>query len=41
MEQDRRIEERRVAEMAEKLATYKREVANCETASREMRRDEV
>merc|ERR1719319_1683533 len=31
VQQDRRLEERRVAEMAEKLATYKREVANCET----------
>ena len=41
VQQDRLLEERRVAEMAEKLATYKREVANCETASREMRQDEA
>ena len=41
VERDRNLEERRVAEMAEKLAVYKREVANCETTARVMREEEA
>merc|ERR1719309_1212236 len=41
VERDRDIEERRRDEMAEKLAVYKREVANCETTARVMREEEA
>ena len=41
VERDRDLELRRVAEMAEKLAVYKREVANCETTARVMREEEA
>ena len=41
VERDRDLEERRVAGMAEKLAVYKREVANCETTARVMREEEA
>ena len=41
IERDRDIEERRRDEMAEKLAVYKREVANCESTARLMRDEEA
>ena len=41
VERDRDLEERRVAEVAEKLAVYKREVGNCETTARVMREEEA
>ena len=34
-------EERRVAEIGETLASYKREIGNCQTASNEMRDEEA
>merc|ERR1712181_50944 len=39
IERDRDIDERRRNEMGEKLALYKREVANCETTARLMREE--
>ena len=41
VERDRAIEERRVAEMGEKLSKYKREAANYEAAARAMRDEEA
>jgi len=41
IQRDRDIEERRRDEIAEKLAVYKREVANCETTARLMREEEA
>ena len=41
MEREREREERRVAEISQNLERYKREVGNCQTASREMRDEEA
>ena len=39
-EREREREERRVAEISQNLERYKREIGNCQTASREMRDEE-
>ena len=41
VEREREREERRVAEISQNLERYKREVGNCQTASREMRDEEA
>ena len=41
VEREKEREEKRVAEMAEKLKTYKIEVANCEYLSRKLRDEEA
>ena len=40
MQRERETEERRVAEISQNLERYKREIGNCQTASREMRDEE-
>jgi len=40
-EQDRKREEDKVAEMAQNLETYKREIQNCLTAARNLREEEA
>ena len=41
VEREREREERRVSEISQNLERYKREVGNCQTASREMRDEEA
>ena len=41
MQREREREERRVAEISQNLERYKREIGNCQTASREMRAEEA
>ena len=40
MQREKEREERRVAEVSQNLERYKREIGNCQTASREMRDEE-
>ena len=40
VQREKEREERRVAEISQNLARYKREIGNCQTASREMRDEE-
>ena len=41
VQREKEREERRVAEISQNLERYKREVGNCQTASREMRDEEA
>ena len=41
MQRDKEREEKRVAEISLNLERYKREIGNCQTASREMRQEEA
>ena len=41
VKREKEREERRVAEIGETLASYKREIGNCQTASNEMRDEEA
>ena len=41
MQRDKEREEKRVAEISQNLERYKREIGNCQTASREMRQEEA
>ena len=41
VEREREREERRVSEISQNLERYKREVGNCQTASREMMNEEA
>ena len=40
VQREKEREERRVAEISQNLARYKREIGNCQTAAREMRDEE-
>ena len=40
VQREREREEKRVAEISQNLERYKREIGNCQTASREMRDEE-
>ena len=41
MQRDKEREEKRVEEISQNLERYKREIGNCQTASREMRQEEA
>ena len=41
VQRDKEREEKRVAEISQNLERYKREIGNCQTASREMRQEEA
>ena len=41
VQREKEREERRVAEISQNLARYKREIGNCQTAAREMRVEEA
>ena len=41
VKRDKEREEARVAEISQNLERYKREIGNCQTASREMRQEEA
>ena len=41
VQRDKEREEKRVEEISQNLERYKREIGNCQTASREMRQEEA
>ena len=41
VQRDKEREEKRVEEISQNLERYKREIGNCQTASREMREEEA